>query len=257
MFIGRANEIVNIPSKPTPEGFKIWVLANQGYVLDWLYHGKGTLGPIDLDPHWTKFLGFLKTQAVVLDLVNQEGINRLFKYIIWMDNLFTSARLLVQLEERGFGGAGTVRTTKTQREKDEEISGIKAQKQEAKKEHNRGLDLYLSDIRQECNKQIPWGKLYSSLSEDGQVLEFAWKDQNVVLFMTTVHSGKEVVERLRRRPAIIATSTRTLRLPFGDEPVKSLPIPQFIDMYNHFMGGVDQADQLRSYYSTQRRHNKS
>ena len=27
-------------------------------------------------------------------------------------------------------------------------------------------------------------------------------------------------------------------------------------MYNHFMGGVDQADQLRSYYSTQHRHNK-
>ena len=35
-FIGRALEIVNIPSKPTPEGFKIWVLANQGCVLDWL-----------------------------------------------------------------------------------------------------------------------------------------------------------------------------------------------------------------------------
>ena len=27
-FMGRAPEIVNIPSKPTPEGFKIWVLAN-------------------------------------------------------------------------------------------------------------------------------------------------------------------------------------------------------------------------------------
>jgi hypothetical protein len=33
-FMGRAPEIVNIPSKPTPEGFKIWVFANQGYVLD-------------------------------------------------------------------------------------------------------------------------------------------------------------------------------------------------------------------------------
>jgi hypothetical protein len=33
-FTGRANEIVNIPSKPTPEGFKTWVLANEGYVLD-------------------------------------------------------------------------------------------------------------------------------------------------------------------------------------------------------------------------------
>ena len=33
-FLGRAKEIVNIPSKPTPKGFKIWVLANEGYVLD-------------------------------------------------------------------------------------------------------------------------------------------------------------------------------------------------------------------------------
>ena len=33
-FMGRASEIVNIPSKPIPEGFKIWVLANEGYILD-------------------------------------------------------------------------------------------------------------------------------------------------------------------------------------------------------------------------------
>lgn len=33
-FMGRASEIINIPFKSVPEGFKIWVLANQGYVLD-------------------------------------------------------------------------------------------------------------------------------------------------------------------------------------------------------------------------------
>ncbi|OCL03788.1 pathogenicity protein, partial [Glonium stellatum] len=33
-FMGRASEIVNIPLKPTPKGFKIWVLANKGYILD-------------------------------------------------------------------------------------------------------------------------------------------------------------------------------------------------------------------------------
>ena len=35
-FIGHTPEIVNIPSKPTPEGFKIWVLANKGYILDFI-----------------------------------------------------------------------------------------------------------------------------------------------------------------------------------------------------------------------------
>jgi hypothetical protein len=32
--MGRIPEIVNIPSKLTPKGFKIWVLANEGYILD-------------------------------------------------------------------------------------------------------------------------------------------------------------------------------------------------------------------------------
>ena len=74
-FMGRASETVNIPTKPIPEGFKIWVLANGGYVLDWLYYAKGDrLGPIDLDDFWTEDLGFSKTQAIVLDLVKQQGI---------------------------------------------------------------------------------------------------------------------------------------------------------------------------------------
>jgi hypothetical protein len=33
-FTGRTKEIVNIPSKLTLEGFKIWVLGNEGYILD-------------------------------------------------------------------------------------------------------------------------------------------------------------------------------------------------------------------------------
>ena len=50
-FMGRSKETVNIPSKPEPEGFKIWVLANNGYVLDYMHHARGT-GPVDLDDFW-------------------------------------------------------------------------------------------------------------------------------------------------------------------------------------------------------------
>jgi len=39
---------------------------------------------------------------------------------------------------------------------------------------------------------------------------------------------------------------KTARKPFGSEPVKDLPIPKFIDDYNHYMGQVDQADQRRA-----------
>ena len=255
-FMGRASEIVNIPSKPTPEGFKIWVLANLGYVLDWLYHAKGDhLGPVDLDDFWTNNLGFSKTQSVVLDLVTQQGILNTFQHIIWLDNLFTSARLLRQLKEEGFGAAGTVRTQKTTREKIEEKSGSTQQQKALSKEQNRGLDPILSSLKMDHSAQIPWGQLYL-VAEEG-VLQAAWKDQNLVLFMSTVSTGMETILRNRRRPARSATNANTSRKIFGDLSTKKLLIPKFIDDYNHFMGGVDQADQLRSYYNTQQIHLKN
>ena len=33
-FTGRAPKIINILTKPTLKGFKIWLLGNQGYILN-------------------------------------------------------------------------------------------------------------------------------------------------------------------------------------------------------------------------------
>ena len=88
-------------------------------------------------------------------------------------------------------------------------------------------------------------------------MEFAWKDQNVVLFMSTVSKPQDTVTRLRRRPAKTVTNARTSRAIFGEMTTKELDIPRFIDIYNHYMNGVDNADQLRCYYSTQRVHYKT
>ena len=123
------------------------------------------------------------------------------------------------------------------------------QRKKLPKEANKGLDPSLSALKLEHNAQLEQGKLYGRLRQDGQVLEFAQKDQNVVLFMTTVDDGQTTVTRPRRRPTKTATNARTSRAVFGDDAVKELAIPQFIDIYNHFIGGVDQ---LRSYYNTQR-----
>jgi Transposase IS4 len=252
-FIGRAKEISNIPSKPTPEGFKIWCLANAGYILDWLFHAKGT-GPVDLDDYWTEDRGFSPTQAVVLDLLLQAGIHNDTCHIVWLDNLFTSVRLLSTLREEGFGAAGTVRTTKLKTELMAEDPEQTQQTQQTRqtrqtREVNRGLDPSLAELKTEFNTQIPWGKLYGCLSADGNVLEFAWKDQNVVLFMTTVSaSPPDLVKKRRKRPAKTATNAKTSRAIFGKEQLKELEIPEFIDLYNHFMNGVDRADQLRVYY---------
>ena len=44
---------------------------------------------------------------------------------------------------------------------------------------------------------------------------------------------------------------------FGSDARKELDIPDFIDEYNLWMCGVDVADQLRSYYNTERIHRKT
>ena len=95
--------------------------------------------------------------------------------------------------ELGFGAAETVRTTKTKREEHEEKSGEPAQKNQ--KEKNRELDSNLSDLRLKYGAQLEWGKLYGGLITDGKIAQFAWKNQQVVLFMSTVNDGQKVVNR--------------------------------------------------------------
>jgi hypothetical protein len=109
-FTSRVKEIVNIPVKPTPEGFKIWVLANAGYVISWLFYAKGATGPVGLNSYYTKELRFNNTQAVVLQLLRTLPDQVRDQYVVYLDNLFTSRRLLSQLRNNGIGAAGTVRT---------------------------------------------------------------------------------------------------------------------------------------------------
>ena len=101
--MGYIPKIINILSKPTPEGFKIWILVNKGYILNFIQHAKGDKkGPVNLDKSFIN-KGFLKTQAVVLNLLllKDTKINkRLYlpgKHVIWLNNLFTSVKLLRRL----------------------------------------------------------------------------------------------------------------------------------------------------------------
>ena len=123
LFTGRAKEITTIPCKRHSVGYKIWILADHGYVLLFKFHAKGTGkddGPFNLDPQWQK-KGFSATEAVVLDLARSTNPNLLKPnmHIIWLDNLFTRIRLLDELRNVGIRAAGIVRpsSNKTPREK--------------------------------------------------------------------------------------------------------------------------------------------
>ena len=74
--------------------------------------------------------------------------------------------------------------------------------------------------------------------------------------MTTGHRIEPTTLRKRKGPKKTATNTRIVRGPFGDQPTKILPIPTFIDDYNHYMGGVDQGNQLRAAFTTHFRRNQ-
>jgi hypothetical protein len=68
--------------------------------------------------------------------------------------------------------------------------------------------------------------------------------------MTTGHRIKPKTFRMRKRPKTTALNAKITREPFGDKSTKILPIPTFIDDYNHYMRGVDQSNQLRASFIT-------
>jgi hypothetical protein len=62
--------------------------------------------------------------------------------------------------------------------------------------------------------------------------------------MTAEHRIEPKTFRMRKRPKKTASNARITREPFGDNSTKILPIPTFIDDYNHYIEGIDQLNQL-------------
>ncbi len=227
-FEGRAKEIIIVPGKPTPTGFKVWGAAQRGFLIVWNWHipgmKNGLVGiktPRELGGTIRDGNGGNKTQAVILHLIKRlpkplQGSG----YHVFLDNLFVSTRLVEYARSQGVNVTGTCR------EKGAVIQEL--------------LDLKKSDRRD----VIPWGKTYSMPTTSSKVCQVGWKDQAFVLMMSSVLSGDEKVVRLRKRPKETSSKAKTSRVPFGREPVKELSIPAIADEYNYHMGAVNAFDQL-------------
>src|SRR5204863_8438328 len=75
--------------------------------------------------------------------------------------------------------------------------------------------------------------------------------------MTTAYNLIDTIIRSRNKPSATSTSVSITRSVFGPSPRKKLPIPVAIDAYNHYMGGVDIANQYRAAFTTlQHRNNR-
>jgi hypothetical protein len=219
-FKGRSHDTLTILTKPTSEGYKIWVVADEGYVLVWIYHQRGK-GPLDVKV--PKELGSNKTATVVVDLLDQLSKQSGYAYGVFLDNLFTSHKLLLYLRRRGYGVTGTARS-------------------------NFGIYKNFVQLKNQDKKQdkILWGELKMVVTSDNQMMQFAWQDNSVVLFQSTMFDGQAYIIRDRKRSSRTSISAKTARAPFGNKPRAKLSIPDFDDVYNHYMGAVDQADSASS-----------
>lgn len=208
-----------------------------------MYHAKDeTKDSVDLNEMYIKEWKFSKIQTIIFDLLQQHDIFDDFRHIVWLNNFFTSTRFLSKLIEIEFEDANTIRTTKIRREMFEVMMSEKVQKTQSKKEKNRKLQNCLAELKTKHDAQLNWDTLYENLSDDDQMLEFAWKNQQVMLFMSIVSTDKKTMTRMRRKSAKIAINARISRAVFDDMTMKKLIIFEFIDLYNHFMNDVDVAN---------------
>ena len=101
--------------------------------------------------------------------------------------------------------------------------------------------------------KLEWNTLLAVVVQD--ILCLAWQDNNIVLALSNIHTvnrAEDFREKQRRRPAKTSTNRRIVRKVFGDNYIKELQIPCFINDYNYYIGGVDLANQFRESYETHR-----
>ena len=78
-----------------------------------------------------------------------------------------------------------------------------------------------------------------------------WVDNNVVTMVMTMHTTDETVSCVRKKPRVNAVNKANCNQIWGESFARMIQIPKVIDDYNHWMGGVDQNNQLISNYRHQ------
>jgi Transposase IS4 len=222
-FSGRSVHTIRIRGKPTPEGYKVFALCDHGYTYTFLPSSR-----VKQNEEVKKVNGITYTGSVVLHLALQLPYKR-NPFNLFMDNYFSSIPLYAWLRKENIGACGTIRPAS------------KGFPKEFKLPRNPGL---------EWNFQS--GKV---VGDNKDVLAAIWMDNGPVTLLTTIHGIGEDWQVItnRKKPRKTILNSGHIEELFGDDGQKILEIPRMIDDYNHHMGGVDTADQLRSYNSTQLR----
>ncbi|KAL6353698.1 hypothetical protein LRP88_13011 [Fusarium phalaenopsidis] len=146
-----------------------------------------------------KIIALNSTQSVVIALINLLPIST---YHVFVDNLFSSPDLFRSLRQHGHGATGTARPN----------CGIHKGLVEAKKADKAGKSGFqFNEI-----KVIP--------TADNQVNQIAWKDNALVLFLSTVFTGDEMTERWRKRPFTKTPMARPIQHFFGRTSIRAAKV---------------------------------
>ncbi|EGU75036.1 hypothetical protein FOXB_14453, partial [Fusarium oxysporum f. sp. conglutinans Fo5176] len=137
-------------------------------------------------------------------------------YHVFLDNLFSSPNLFRRLRQLGHGATGTAR-------------------------QNCGFHEPLVKLKKVDNTaaaDLEFNYLTAVPTKDNLVNQTIWKDNALVLFLSTVFTGVERVDRKRKRPTTDQPSARPIKRFFGAEPVKVISIPSIAAIYNSDRNGL-------------------
>lgn len=91
--------------------------------------------------------------------------------------------------------------------------------------------------------------LFKAISNNKEAMQFEQKNNSLYLFQSTIHTrDKILVMQLQKKSGKRLSRVKTARQSFGDNVIKELQIPQFVDKYNYNINHVDKKDQLRASY---------
>uniref|UniRef100_L2FBM7 Pep1 n=1 Tax=Colletotrichum fructicola (strain Nara gc5) TaxID=1213859 RepID=L2FBM7_COLFN len=199
-FTGRSMETTIVPTKPIPTNFKICILAQARYCLRWLWHVQVPQSAPAPTDDAVKQAAPTPTQRVFTTLL---FLLPAAIYHVFL-NLFASVKLFRALRGHNIEATGTCR-------------------------RDSGIDELLVEEKAEEGKSIPWGTTHSIPTSDGEINQFTWKDNALVLFLATVFRETSEIVRRRRRPAGDSAAKRVARQVFGADVRKDLPARTAVD----------------------------
>ena len=105
-YFGHIQHTIKAKYKPTKQGYKIWSLGDCGYTFNWRWYSKyqGTEG-LGLKSRENTMAN---TQALVLSLAKSLP-DSACGYTLYLDNLFPSIPLIIELGKLGIGVMSTAR----------------------------------------------------------------------------------------------------------------------------------------------------